>query len=149
VPLLVVKGQSGAMHVVTNRRRHGEREYASTLVRRSVREAKRGSTSPSTPASASSSSRRNRSLGVNPRHRGVPPSLDWSGQAGATPSAFPRRPGATERATLRLLERYKQRFLPEDLELSFDDIVDSSERTWDLSTTARKSSRDSSRRTSR
>ena len=29
------------MHVVTIRRRHGEREYASTLVRRSIREGKR------------------------------------------------------------------------------------------------------------
>src|SRR6266511_523791 len=31
----------GAMHVVTIKRRHGEREYASTLVRRSIREGKR------------------------------------------------------------------------------------------------------------
>ena len=37
-----------------------------------------------------------------------------------------------ERATLRQLERYTQRFLPEDLELYFDDIVDASERIWDL-----------------
>ncbi len=37
-----------------------------------------------------------------------------------------------ERSTLRLLERYTQRFLPEDLELYFDDIVDSAERIWDL-----------------
>jgi magnesium transporter len=37
-----------------------------------------------------------------------------------------------ERATLRLLERYTQRFLPEDLELYFDDIVDAAERIWDL-----------------
>jgi magnesium transporter len=37
-----------------------------------------------------------------------------------------------ERATLRLLERYVQRFLPEELELYFDDIVDSAERIWDL-----------------
>jgi magnesium transporter len=37
-----------------------------------------------------------------------------------------------ERATLRLLERSTQRFLPEDLELYFDDIVDSAERIWDL-----------------
>lgn len=29
---------SGAMHVVTNRVRHGEREYTSTLLRRSYRE---------------------------------------------------------------------------------------------------------------
>jgi magnesium transporter len=37
-----------------------------------------------------------------------------------------------ERATLRLLERYTQRFLPHDLELYFDDIVDAAERIWDL-----------------
>ena len=37
-----------------------------------------------------------------------------------------------ERATIRLLERYTQRFLPEDLELYFDDIVDAAERIWDL-----------------
>jgi magnesium transporter len=37
-----------------------------------------------------------------------------------------------ERTTLRLLERYTHRFLPEDLEVYFDDIVDASERVWDL-----------------
>ncbi len=37
-----------------------------------------------------------------------------------------------ERATLRVLERHVQRFLPEDLELYFDDIVDATERLWDL-----------------
>jgi magnesium transporter len=37
-----------------------------------------------------------------------------------------------ERATLRVLERHTQRFLPEDLELYFDDIVDAAERIWDL-----------------
>jgi magnesium transporter len=37
-----------------------------------------------------------------------------------------------ERATVRSLERYTQRFLPEELELYFDDIVDASERIWDL-----------------
>jgi magnesium transporter len=37
-----------------------------------------------------------------------------------------------ERATLRVLERHVQRFLPEDLELYFDDIVDAAERIWDL-----------------
>jgi magnesium transporter len=37
-----------------------------------------------------------------------------------------------ERATLRLLERHSQRFLREDLELYFDDIVDAAERIWDL-----------------
>jgi len=37
-----------------------------------------------------------------------------------------------ERSTLRLLERQVERFLPEELELYFDDIVDASERIWDL-----------------
>src|SRR6186713_3574968 len=37
-----------------------------------------------------------------------------------------------ERATLRLLERHTQRFLPQDLELYFDDIVDAAERIWDM-----------------
>jgi magnesium transporter len=37
-----------------------------------------------------------------------------------------------ERSTLRLLERQMERFLPEELELYFDDIVDASERIWDL-----------------
>jgi magnesium transporter len=37
-----------------------------------------------------------------------------------------------ERATLRLLERRVERFLPEDLEIYFDDIVDAAERIWDL-----------------
>src|SRR5919108_1370869 len=37
-----------------------------------------------------------------------------------------------ERATLRALERYTQRFLPEELELYFDDIVDAAERVDDL-----------------
>ena len=37
-----------------------------------------------------------------------------------------------ERSTLRLLERYTERFLPENLELYYDDIVDASERVWDL-----------------
>jgi magnesium transporter len=37
-----------------------------------------------------------------------------------------------ERSTLRLLERNVTRFLPEDLELYFDDIVDAAERIWDL-----------------
>jgi len=36
-----------------------------------------------------------------------------------------------ERATLRVLERRVDRFLPEELELYFDDIVDASERIWD------------------
>src|SRR4051812_49413082 len=37
-----------------------------------------------------------------------------------------------ERSTLRALERHVERFLPEQLELYFDDIVDASERIWDL-----------------
>ena len=37
-----------------------------------------------------------------------------------------------QRPTLRLLERHVERFLPEDLELYFDDLVDASERIWDL-----------------
>jgi magnesium transporter len=38
-----------------------------------------------------------------------------------------------ERATLRVLERYTQRYLPEELaEAYFDDIVDAAERIWDL-----------------
>jgi magnesium transporter len=37
-----------------------------------------------------------------------------------------------QRSTLRLLDRYTERFLPENLELYFDDIVDASERIWDL-----------------
>jgi magnesium transporter len=36
-----------------------------------------------------------------------------------------------ERATLRLLERARTRYLPEDLEVYFDDIVDKAERIWD------------------
>src|SRR6266536_3370078 len=37
-----------------------------------------------------------------------------------------------QRAALRLLERRIERFLPENLELYFDDLVDASERIWDL-----------------
>jgi magnesium transporter len=37
-----------------------------------------------------------------------------------------------ERSTLRMLERSTERFLPEDLELYFDDVVDAAERIWDL-----------------
>ena len=37
-----------------------------------------------------------------------------------------------ERSTLRVLERRVESFLPEELELYFDDIVDSAERIWDL-----------------
>jgi magnesium transporter len=37
-----------------------------------------------------------------------------------------------QRPALRLLERHIERFLPEDLELYFDDLVDASERIWDL-----------------
>ena len=37
-----------------------------------------------------------------------------------------------ERTTLRVLERRVERFLPEELDLYFDDIVDAAERIWDL-----------------
>ena len=37
-----------------------------------------------------------------------------------------------QRPTLRVLERHVERFLPQDLELYFDDLVDASERIWDL-----------------
>jgi magnesium transporter len=37
-----------------------------------------------------------------------------------------------QRPSLRLLERRIERFMPEDLELYFDDLVDASERIWDL-----------------
>jgi len=37
-----------------------------------------------------------------------------------------------ERSTLRVLERRVESFLPQELELYFDDIVDSAERIWDL-----------------
>ncbi len=36
-----------------------------------------------------------------------------------------------QRPALRLLERHIERFLPEELELYFDDLVDASERMWD------------------
>jgi magnesium transporter len=37
-----------------------------------------------------------------------------------------------QRPALRLLERHIERFLPENLELYFDDLVDASERIWDM-----------------
>jgi magnesium transporter len=37
-----------------------------------------------------------------------------------------------QRPTLRVLEAHVERFLPEQLELYFDDLVDASERIWDL-----------------
>jgi magnesium transporter len=37
-----------------------------------------------------------------------------------------------ERSTLRLLDRFTARYLPETLEEYFDDIVDAAERIWDL-----------------
>jgi magnesium transporter len=37
-----------------------------------------------------------------------------------------------ERSTLRVLERDVERFLPEELDLYFNDIVDATERVWDL-----------------
>ena len=54
-----------------------------------------------------------------------------------------------ERSTLRLLERHVERFLPEELELYFDDIVDAPSASGTSSTTTRKSSRRSRTRTSR
>ena len=35
------------------------------------------------------------------------------------------------RSTLRVLERRVDKFLPEELDLYFDDIVDAAERIWD------------------
>jgi magnesium transporter len=37
-----------------------------------------------------------------------------------------------QRATLRDLERIKTRYIPEDLDIYFDDINDASERVWDM-----------------
>ena len=37
-----------------------------------------------------------------------------------------------QRPALRLLQRRVERFMPEELELYFDDLVDASERIWDL-----------------
>ena len=37
-----------------------------------------------------------------------------------------------QRPVLRDLERTKQRYLAEDLEIYFDDIIDASERIWDM-----------------
>ena len=37
-----------------------------------------------------------------------------------------------ERSTLRVLDGRVQRYLPEELDLYFDDIVDAAERIWDL-----------------
>jgi magnesium transporter len=37
-----------------------------------------------------------------------------------------------ERSVLRDLERTKQRYLAEDMEIYFDDIIDASERIWDM-----------------
>src|SRR3712207_4563083 len=37
-----------------------------------------------------------------------------------------------QRATFRDLERTKQRYIPEDLDIYFDDIIDASERIWDM-----------------
>src|SRR5262249_19800851 len=43
-----------------------------------------------------------------------------------------RKSITTQRSTLRLLERHVERFLPEELEEYFDDIVDAAERIWDM-----------------
>ena len=37
-----------------------------------------------------------------------------------------------QRSTLRVLERRVERFLPEELDVYFDDLVDASERIWDM-----------------
>ena len=37
-----------------------------------------------------------------------------------------------ERPVLRDLERTKQRYMAEDIDIYFDDIVDASERIWDM-----------------
>src|ERR1700750_2312020 len=37
-----------------------------------------------------------------------------------------------DRAKLRMLERHVELFLPEELELYFDDVVDAAERIWDI-----------------
>ena len=37
-----------------------------------------------------------------------------------------------QRSVLRDLERTKQRYLAQDMEIYFDDIVDASERIWDM-----------------
>ena len=37
-----------------------------------------------------------------------------------------------QRSTLRVLERRAQRFLPEELDVYYDDLVDASERIWDI-----------------
>src|SRR5439155_4457047 len=37
-----------------------------------------------------------------------------------------------QRSVLRDLERTKHRYLAEDMEIYFDDIVDASERIWDM-----------------
>ena len=37
-----------------------------------------------------------------------------------------------ERTTLRLLDRHVGRFLPEELEIYYDDIIDAAERIWDI-----------------
>src|SRR4051812_43260144 len=37
-----------------------------------------------------------------------------------------------QRVTFRDLERTKQRYIPEDLDIYFDDVIDASERVWDM-----------------
>ena len=54
-----------------------------------------------------------------------------------------------ERSTLRVLERRVDKFLPEELELYFDDIVDAAERIWDQLDNYKEVVEASSRRTSR
>ncbi len=44
-----------------------------------------------------------------------------------------------QRAAFRDLERNKQRYLAEDLDIYFDDIIDASERSWDMLENFRRS----------
>ena len=37
-----------------------------------------------------------------------------------------------QRTTFRDLERTKQRYIPDDLDIYFDDVIDASERVWDM-----------------
>ena len=54
-----------------------------------------------------------------------------------------------ERSTLRVLDDRVQRYLPEELDLYFDDIVDAAERIWDLLDNYKEVVEASNRRTSR
>ena len=89
---------------------------------------------PSRSTTASRSSTRSGSSSTACRTRSGTSAARTSPATSPTPS---RRSSPTARssslsaATLRLLERARTRYLPEDLEVYFDDIVDSAERIWD------------------